>query len=209
MEHGIAGWFLDRLHENLAVLKEAPEAIALVAIAVGLIVYFAVDKLHSERFAVLNERIASLNEQVAAYRGKLQGATPDEAAREMADLQQRLDKAQKQIEALAAPPSLTPPQQKLLSLLARYQRQYSVTKLIVLRGRGTLHFDEDPDKGKDVNLIRDLYGSDQAQNPSEFENLMESMPAYYVKLLPEMRLDSPFVVSVTEAGFDWLGKHQP
>lgn len=101
-------------------------------------------------------------------------------------------------------PVLSPVQERLLELLAKYQRQFAVTKLVVLRKQGTLFFDDDPHKGTDVSLIRDLYGSDKATEDVRFEELMETMPPEYLRFFPEMRLDSPFVVGVTEAGMRYL-----
>jgi len=96
-----------------------------------------------------------------------------------------------------------PPQERLLGLLADYQRQYAADKLIVGRN-GRLYFDNDQNKGKEVSLLRDLYGSDDLTNQRTFERLVESMPPEYLRLLPEMRWDSPFVISVTEAGLRYL-----
>jgi len=100
-------------------------------------------------------------------------------------------------------PILMPPQERLLGLLADYQRQYAADKLIVGRN-GRLYFDNDQNKGKEVSLLRDLYGSDDLTNQRTFERLVESMPPEYLRLLPEMRWDSPFVISVTEAGLRYL-----
>jgi hypothetical protein len=103
---------------------------------------------------------------------------------------------------ITSQPILTPPQERLLSLLAGYQRQYAADKLIVGRKDGRLCFDDDPNKGKEVSLLHDLYGSEI--NQATFERLVESMPTDYVRLLPEMRWGSPFVISVTEAGLRYL-----
>jgi hypothetical protein len=211
MEH-IAAWLLDRLQENFRVVKEAPEAIVLIAIVIGIIVYLVVDKLHSERFAVLADRIGSLNEQISDYRSKLQGATPDEAAHAIADLRRQLDQTQKclaELSTVVAPPQMSSMQGKLLFMIAKYQKEYSETKLVINRGQGSLFFDNDQNKGKDVSIIKDLYNTSDPINQKNFEQLMETMPLYYLRFLPEMRLDSPFVISVTEAGFEWLKNNQP
>ena len=101
-------------------------------------------------------------------------------------------------------PVLSPPQERLLGLLAGYQRQFAADKLIIERRSGKLHFDDSPNKGEGISLIRDLYGSEDGTKQAVFERLMESMPPEYVRFLPEMRLDSPFVVSVTGAGLRYL-----
>jgi hypothetical protein len=110
-------------------------------------------------------------------------------------------------------PSLTldPVQEKLLGLLAEYQRRFALTKLIVSRTTGQLVFVNDEGRvvpsASDVNVIRDLYGSDALKGGTkrrEFERLMESMPTEYVRFFQETRLDSPFVVSVTDRGLRYL-----
>src|ERR1043166_7951545 len=70
---------------------------------------------------------------------------------------------------------LSPLQERLLELLDRYQREFGAAKLIILRGNGKLHFDNEPRKGESVSLVRDLYGSESAGNRIRFEQLMESM----------------------------------
>jgi len=102
--------------------------------------------------------------------------------------------------------ALSPPQTKLLRLLGKYQEQFSVHKLIVGRD-GSLYFDGDQDKGKDVNFVRELFGKIDPIRLANFEDLMESMPPEYVRFFPEMRLDSPFVVGITEAGSTYLRSH--
>jgi hypothetical protein len=97
-------------------------------------------------------------------------------------------------------PSLSPPQQRLLELIAKYQREFTASKLIVGRKNGQLHFDRAPDRGKGINLIRELYGATGAVEANKFEALVESMPPEYLRLLPENRYGSPFVISITEAG---------
>jgi hypothetical protein len=109
-----------------------------------------------------------------------------------------------QMVATAPHPILSPSQERLLSLIDKYQRQYSTRKLIITRSNGSLHFDEDLNKGKDISLIQDLYGSINSVNQQQFEELMDSMPPEYVRFLPEMRLDSPFVVAITDAGLAYL-----
>jgi hypothetical protein len=92
----------------------------------------------------------------------------------------------------------------LLGLVAKYQRNYAVNKLIISRKNGRLHFDGDPKKGEEVSLVRELYGSDSADQEAEFEKLIETMPTEYLRFFPEMRWDSPFVVGITDAGQRYL-----
>ena len=108
--------------------------------------------------------------------------------------------------AMEAPEiALSPPQERLLGLLADYQRQFAATKLVVDRRRGVLHFDDEPEKGKGISLIADLYGAGQEEaRASEFERLMESLPPRYARFYGESRLDNPFVVTVTSEGTKYL-----
>ncbi|MER3423139.1 MAG: hypothetical protein C4293_07815 [Nitrospiraceae bacterium] len=103
-------------------------------------------------------------------------------------------------------PVLSPVQERLLELLADYQKKFTANKLIISRRSGSLHFDDDTKKGSDLSLIKDLYGStaNLSQRATEFEKLMEGMPSEYVRLLGETRFDNPFVVSVTEKGMKYL-----
>jgi hypothetical protein len=102
--------------------------------------------------------------------------------------------------------SLLPQQERLLALLASYQRQFGANKLIISRADGSLHFDGDPERGSDISLVRDLFGSIDTHNGGRFEQLVENMPSEYVRLLGETRLDNPLVISVTEAGNSYLRK---
>lgn len=104
----------------------------------------------------------------------------------------------------AKPPILSPPQERLLELLVQYQKRFAATKLVVGRKTGRLHFDNEPQKGTGISLIKELYASEDSQRAAEFERLMESMPSEYVRLLGEMRFDNPFVVSVTDEGMRYI-----
>ncbi len=101
---------------------------------------------------------------------------------------------------------LSPGQERLLELLAKYQKMFAANKLVVSRRKGTLHFDGKPEKGKGISLLHDLYGVDESDESraSEFEKLMESIPLDYLRLYGEARLDNPFVVSVTNKGMKYL-----
>jgi hypothetical protein len=83
---GVVAWLFDRVRENASVIARAPEASALMAIIVFGISYFALQQFHRERLAVLNDRVASQEALLAEYRTKLKGATPEEAANQIAQL---------------------------------------------------------------------------------------------------------------------------
>jgi hypothetical protein len=100
-------------------------------------------------------------------------------------------------------PTLTPSQEQLLSLIAKYQRIFTATKLIIGRD-GSLYFDGEPAKGRDVNFVTELFGSPEPSAQKNFVDLMESIPQEYIRFFPEMRWNSPFVVAVTERGMKYL-----
>jgi hypothetical protein len=101
-------------------------------------------------------------------------------------------------------PILLPPQEQLLELLAKYQKKFSASKLVISRSNGRLYFDDDPERGADVSLIKDLYGSVDERNAGRFEELVQNMPTQYLRLIAEARFDNPFVMNVTEAGIKYL-----
>ncbi len=101
--------------------------------------------------------------------------------------------------------TLLPAQERLLGLLAKYQREFATNKLVISREGGTLHFDGEPEKGQGISLIRDLYGmGEDDTRGTQFEELMESMPPEYVRFFGEARFDNPFVVSVSRLGMQYL-----
>jgi hypothetical protein len=106
-------------------------------------------------------------------------------------------------------PLLSPAQERLLGLLTNYQTQYAAYKLVISRTDGRLVFDGDPKRGEDVSLIRDLFGSTDSVNQAEFVKLVDTMPPEYLRVYPEMRWDSPFVVGVTDAGLSYLNRQAP
>jgi hypothetical protein len=98
IKYGMVAWFFDRLRKNASVIAGAPEAFALMAIIVFGISYFALEQFHRERLAVVNDRVASQEALLTEYRTKLEGAAPEEAANQIAqlkitlrDIQTRLD----------------------------------------------------------------------------------------------------------------------
>jgi hypothetical protein len=86
IKSGMAAWLFDRVRKNAGVLAGAPEAFALIAIIVFGISYFALEQFHRERLAVLNDRVVSQEALLTEYRTKLKGATPEEAANQIAQL---------------------------------------------------------------------------------------------------------------------------
>ncbi len=97
-------------------------------------------------------------------------------------------------------PTLMPVQESLLALIAKYQGHFAANKLAIGRG-GNLVFDGQRDKSKDINLIVDLYGTNTPMEQRQFVDLMDGFPLEYLRRIPEMRWDSPFVVSLTEVAY--------
>jgi hypothetical protein len=100
--------------------------------------------------------------------------------------------------------TLTPAQEQLLALIAKYQRQFAANKLIIDRTTGALIFDGAPDRARGISLMNDLFDAMDQVAQIRFIDLVESLPAEYLRFLPEMRWDSPFVVSVTDVGLNYL-----
>ena len=106
--------------------------------------------------------------------------------------------------AVASPqgvPPLSPPEERLLELIGDYQRRFAAEKLVIGRD-GRLTFDGDTAEKRrapEVNLIADLFGEEATveSHGSRFEMLMDGVPEVYLRRIPEMRLSSPFVVTVT------------
>ncbi len=69
-------------------------------------------------------------------------------------------------------PVLLPAQEQALILLDKYSRQFAASKLVIARRKGTLHFDNSPQRGKDINLITELFGSDNPETRAKFETLI-------------------------------------
>ena len=101
-------------------------------------------------------------------------------------------------------PTLQPQQARFLELLSGYQIKFGASKLIISRTDGMIYFDELPDRGKGVSLIKEIYGSLSERNAGQFEVLVENMPTEYVRFFSETRMDNPFVVSITKAGSSYL-----
>lgn len=107
MEHGFLARITDRAVANARVIRGAPEAVALAGIITFAISYFAFEHVHREHVVALDERIASQERQLGGYRTKLRGATPDEAAAQIAKLTSLLSETQKSLsEAKNKPPSI-------------------------------------------------------------------------------------------------------
>ena len=103
--------------------------------------------------------------------------------------------------------TLTPPQQRLLSLIAKHQRQFGANKLVILRQSGVIAFAGDKPLGETgPNLAHEVFGLQDDASVKSLETLMESLPQSVVRFFAEARFDNPFVVGVTEAGQRYLAQ---
>ena len=106
---------------------------------------------------------------------------------------------------------LTPPQVKLLWQLYEIQSKTGASKLVISSTDGAIFWDNEKLREQyKINVIGDFYSVDKEFNSKsgEFENLIHSIPLEYLKHIPEMRLDSPYVVSVTDEGIKYLREKQ-
>lgn len=99
---------------------------------------------------------------------------------------------------------LNPLQQKILSYIYNYQTVGNLPKVIISKD-GTI-LDDKQGSDTDKNVIRDIMNRDTADKDAQsaFENLLLSIPEKYLKIIPETRWGSPFVVKVTEDGIKYL-----
>ena len=107
MEHGLIPGIVDRAVANARVIRQAPEAVALVGIITLGICYFAFQQHHEERVAALNDRVASQERLLTDYRTKLNGASPEDTAVQIQNLTSQLTETQKSLsEAKTKPVSV-------------------------------------------------------------------------------------------------------
>lgn len=90
---------------------------------------------------------------------------------------------------------LTAEQLILLREIWTYQKTNNLSKVVIDR-EGFVLDDAKGEKTK-INLAVKALGEDRGY-PLRFEQLMVSMPAQFLRLIPETRFDSPYVVSVPE-----------
>lgn len=92
-----------------------PVLLAYLIFFVGA--YYFGSSRSSEEINVKNERIAFLNDQLAAYKDRLQGATPDQAAKQITGLQTELEAYIKKFDFMfpEGPRKLNDNQRKLMA----------------------------------------------------------------------------------------------
>jgi hypothetical protein len=92
--------------------------------------------------------------------------------------------------ASSASAVLTPSQEQLLATIVKYQGRFVANKLVIGRN-GNIIFDGQPEKSKEINIVTELYGTNDLPTQKKFAELMESIPLEYLRHYPEMRWNSP------------------
>lgn len=82
-------------------------------------------------------------------------------------------------------------QKELLKEIWKYQKTNNLNKVII--NRNGFIFDDSKRQNTDINLADKTIGG---RGQQEFERLVLSMPEYFLKHIPETRLDSPYVVTI-------------
>lgn len=104
---------------------------------------------------------------------------------------------------------LKPQEEKLLSIIYKYQKDLGLKKLIINRTDGTLYFD-DEEKGRKykINIIGEVFDTILVSkvHASEFENLVLDIPREYLQQIPETRFDDPYVLKITAKGIEYIKK---
>lgn len=91
-------WLSHHFQANWDTFRKVPVIVALAICFVGGILFGK--HQGGESLDVAAQRIAFLSEQVAAYKDRLQGATPDQAAKELYSLRSKLEEAQQKLQIL-------------------------------------------------------------------------------------------------------------
>jgi len=107
-------WLRHQFQENWQALMKPPVLAALCII--GYSAYSYGVSRNADAIDVKNERIYFLNDQLSAYKDRLGGATPDQAAKEILALRSRIDEDESKLRILlpAEVRTLTPGQKELI-----------------------------------------------------------------------------------------------
>lgn len=109
-------WVQHHLRTNWEALVKPPVLIVICLMAVAAYEFGA--SRESDMMDVKNERISFLNDQLGAYKDRLNGATPDEAAKQFTSLQSEVEAYMRKFDALfpEGPRKLNQDQLKILAL---------------------------------------------------------------------------------------------
>ncbi|MBI5025119.1 MAG: hypothetical protein HZC18_09030 [Candidatus Omnitrophica bacterium] len=98
--------------------------------------------------------------------------------------------------------SLSNEQLELLKIVYEHQKTTPTNKVVISSTDGAI-FDDQARKLTAINLVREVFKKEPTEkNAMALSDLILSMPSEYMKLIPEMRFDSPFVVRVTQEGVE-------
>lgn len=107
--------------------------------------------------------------------------------------------------------TLNPREEKLLSTIFNHQKELGLSKLIITRKDGRLHFDEKEKREKyNINIIGEVFDTDKdyEKYSNEFETIILNIPADYLGRSPEARFDNPYVVYITKEGINYLKREK-
>jgi hypothetical protein len=144
-------WLWHHTQQHREALMKPPVLLAYLLIALGAF-YFGSSR-NSEEIGVKNERISFLNDQVAAYKDRLQGATPDQAAKQIVALQTELEAYIKRFDYM----------------FPEGQRKLKEDQLKIL----TSHKDQILKFGKPIQIYTGIIG-DSAASANEFVKFFKS-----------------------------------
>lgn len=107
---------------------------------------------------------------------------------------------------------LPPQSEKLLSLIHKWQGASGSTKLIVSYD-GSIFFKEKAKREKHrINLIEQLFDIEhpdletgRSSHWDEFENLLVTIPAEFIRVLPTNLVGCAYTVTITQKGIEYLG----
>lgn len=91
-------WLHHHARQNWDLFVKPPVLAALLLVAVSA--YYYGKSIQTEQLEIAGERISFLGDQLSAYRDRLKGATPDEAAGQIASLRQKLNDAERKLDVL-------------------------------------------------------------------------------------------------------------
>jgi hypothetical protein len=88
-------WLWHHSREHREALLKPPVLVAYLFIALGA--YWFGSSRNAEELSIKNERLVFANEQLAAYKDRLSGATPDQAAKEIRTLRDKVEASNQKI----------------------------------------------------------------------------------------------------------------
>lgn len=97
---------------------------------------------------------------------------------------------------------------RLLNRLNTVQTKYGVHKLIISKDGNV--YKNTKDMAVEMNIIKDFFqvGNVDPQLVESFEKLVFAIPSIYLRNIPESRMGSPYILSVTPEGKAYLRTHK-